>query len=146
MSMDGPNVNLKLLEMIQSDSRQNLQLTLMDIGTCNLHLVHGAFRDGAVATGWDIERFLTCLYQLFNETPAHREDFQSETGCEMFPLKMCCHQWVENVPVCEQVQLLLPHIRKYLQSIAFGKFAKPNTVSFARFNTAVLMIPCLMPN
>jgi len=53
--MDGPNVNWKLYEMIQGDLKQNLELTLLSIGSCNLHIVHGALRDGLHATGWNVE-------------------------------------------------------------------------------------------
>lgn len=55
ISMDEPHVNWKLHEMIQGDLKQNLELTLLNIASCNLHIVHGAFRDGLHATGWNVE-------------------------------------------------------------------------------------------
>ena len=53
--MDGLNINLKLLEQLQADRRkQDLNMPeLLDIGTCNLHVVHGAFQTGvAVSLMW----------------------------------------------------------------------------------------------
>ena len=34
--MDGPNVNLKLLKMIQTERSENEQHQLIDIGSCGL--------------------------------------------------------------------------------------------------------------
>ena len=50
--MDGPSVNLKFLQKVQDDKVENEQLALIDIGSCGLHTVHGAFRCGAQSTGW----------------------------------------------------------------------------------------------
>jgi len=47
ISMDGPNVNLKFLETVQSERAQNEQHQLIDIGSCGLHTIHGAFKTGA---------------------------------------------------------------------------------------------------
>lgn len=58
ISMDGPNVNWKFYEMVQSDLKLNLKLTMLDIGSCNLHIVHGAFKNGASASQWELDRYL----------------------------------------------------------------------------------------
>jgi hypothetical protein len=130
LSMDGPNVNQKLFDMIQTDLKTNISLTLLDIGSCNLHVVHGAFRDGAHASGWDLEQILSSFYSLFKDTPARREDFTDVTGSELFPLKFCSHRWTENVPVCERALELLPHLQTYLAAIVSGKFKSPDTRAF----------------
>jgi len=88
-SMDGPTVNWAFYEKVEADLKQNLKLLLLNIGNCNLHLVHGAFRDGANACGWDLDHFLSSLYWLFKDTP---EDFTKLTGCTSFPLKVSSHR------------------------------------------------------
>ena len=48
--MDGPNVNLKLLQKVKGsrDDLGHTHLKLIDfVGTCNLHTVHGAFKAGS---------------------------------------------------------------------------------------------------
>ena len=48
--MDGPNVNLKLLKMIQTERSENEQRQLIDIGSCGLHTIQNSFKTGAQST------------------------------------------------------------------------------------------------
>ena len=53
ISMDGPSVNLKFLEKVQKDRKENEQPELVNIGSCGLHPLHGAFKCGVESTGWN---------------------------------------------------------------------------------------------
>ena len=54
--IDGPSVNLKFHRDVQS-SREELQLPkLIDIGSCFLHTIHGAFKIGVESTDWEIKK------------------------------------------------------------------------------------------
>lgn len=76
MSMDGPNVNLRLIKDFQVEVNENLtEKTLLDLGTWGLHTVHGAFKTGIQRTGWDLVRFLRALYNLFKYVPSRRADY-----------------------------------------------------------------------
>ena len=45
VSMDGPNINWKMLDLIVEDRNSNETYpNLLDVGSCSLHVVHGAFR------------------------------------------------------------------------------------------------------
>ena len=89
LSMDGPNVNLKLLQKVK-DSRDELgHSKLIDFGSCNLHTVHGSFKTGAEASGWSIKQLLKSCHQILKNSPARRDDFISITGCSKFPLTFC---------------------------------------------------------
>ena len=56
VSMDGPNVNWKMLDLIVEDRNSNETYpNLLDVGSCSLHVVHGAFRTGMKQTGWGID-------------------------------------------------------------------------------------------
>ena len=47
VSMDGPNVNWKMLDLIVKDRNSNETYpNLLDVGSCSLHVVHGTFRTG----------------------------------------------------------------------------------------------------
>ena len=50
--MDGPTVNLKFYSEIVQDRQENMVHSLVDIGSCSLHIVHGSFKTGAEKTGW----------------------------------------------------------------------------------------------
>ena len=63
ISMDGPATNLKFLKQIVSERNQtdaNIP-QLLELGSCSLHKVHGAFSAGIQKTGWNIDRLLCSL-------------------------------------------------------------------------------------
>jgi len=39
--MEGPNVNWKFLEQFQSELKRNSNITLLNVGSCGLHVVNG---------------------------------------------------------------------------------------------------------
>ena len=44
--MDGPNVNLKFYEAVATERIENEQHQLINIGSCELHTIHGACKTG----------------------------------------------------------------------------------------------------
>lgn len=130
VSMDGPNVNWKFFDMLKKQVSDEQGVLLINIGSCGLHVVHNAFKTGAVASSWDISSFLSSLYYLFKDSPARREDFQKVTGSSLMPLKFVAHRWMENVPVCERALLILPHIATYLEKVKSKELGKPTCKSF----------------
>jgi len=91
--MDGPNVNLKFYEELVKKKQEIKLHSFIDFGSCNLHIVHGNFRTGAEASGWQIKSFLKSIYQILHDTPARREDYQNVTGCNVFPLMFCATRY-----------------------------------------------------
>ena len=87
--MDGPNVNLKLLEKINEEQTSNKFYCLISIGSCRLHTIYGAFRAGAEATEWKIKKILTGAYYILHASPARRGDYQEVTGSNKFLLNFC---------------------------------------------------------
>ena len=101
VSVDGPNVKWKMLDLIVEDRNSNETYpNLLDVGSYSLNVVHGAFRTGMKQTGWGID-LLKSLYSHLHETPARREDYTKMTGSEVFPLQFCghrcCHAVVEQI-------------------------------------------------
>ena len=71
VSMDGPNVNWKMYDKLVGERGENEQLLgLINVGSCGLHAVHGAFRSGAEKTNWVIDSILKAPYKLFDKSPA----------------------------------------------------------------------------
>ena len=74
LSMGGPNTNWNLLNLVNSHLVENGHKNLIEIGSCSLHIVHGAFQTGATKTGWELNKVLKAMYNEcineFNESPA----------------------------------------------------------------------------
>ena len=128
--MDGPNVNWKFVDMLSKQLLDEGNSSFLNIGSCGLHIIHGAFKHGSNSTSWELERFLSGIFKLFKDTPAQREDFIKVTGSSTFALKFCKHRWVENVPVAERAIQLLPHLLCYVQNVQEKKLPNPKTQSF----------------
>lgn len=136
LSMDGPNVNWKVFNLLQSDLLVQINRSLLNIGSCGLHTLHNAFRDGYKASGWDVEHTLSSMYWLFKNSPARKEDFIKLTGCDIPMLKFCQHRWVENVKVCERGLMLWPHVMQYVNAVSQGELPDPKIKSFQEIKKA----------
>ena len=93
LSMDGPSTNWKLYDELSKD-RANSDPDLpelINVGSCGLHIIHRAFKRGAVATGWHIDNLLQSLWYLFSDAPAKKEDFMkiSESKKLKFITQIC---------------------------------------------------------
>ncbi|XP_070386740.1 uncharacterized protein [Dermacentor albipictus] len=130
ISMDGPNVNLKLLNNFQEHLHQAYQVQCLDIGTCGLHTMHNAYRAGVTASKWGLDCLLSSLSALFHGSPARREDFSAVTGQETFPLNFVAHRWLENVPVIERALLLWCDIKKFIAAARKKEVSPPKCGSF----------------
>lgn len=118
VSMDGPNVNWSFIEKLKNKlDRDPGDPELLDLGSCSLHVVHGAFQTGSKASGFDINHLLTSLYYLFHDSPARREDYTKITSSTKFPLKFCAHRWLENGPVAERAIQIWENVKKYATNI-----------------------------
>ena len=94
LSMDGPNVNLKLLQKVK-DSRDELgHSKLITFGTCNLHTVYGAFKAGSEESGWNMKELLKSCHKILKDSPARLDDFISITECTKYPLPFCATRYV----------------------------------------------------
>lgn len=93
LSMDWPNVNWKVFSDLSEDINTSTQdgKKLYNVGSCELHVMHNAIEDGYKETGWNIEHCVNALYWLFHDSPTHRVDFLSSTGCSLFSKKLCTH-------------------------------------------------------
>jgi hypothetical protein len=104
VSMDGPSTNFKFLgELIEDRKQQDPDLPgILQLGSCSLHIVHGAFSLAVQKTGWNLERLLRAIWYLFADSPARRADFKEITKTEVFGLQFCSTRWVEDVCVAER--------------------------------------------
>ena len=59
--MDRSNVNLKLLKKLKEQMSKLESPGLIDFGSCNLHIVHSAFKFGTEASGWNLKKLKLCF-------------------------------------------------------------------------------------
>ena len=75
VSVDGPNINRKIYDKLVEERGENEHLPgLINVGSCGLHVVYGAFRSGAQKTKWGVKSIVKALYKLFDGCPAKREE------------------------------------------------------------------------
>src|SRR3989441_242053 len=118
VSMDGPSVNWKFLEKLQADLHPDAaDPQLLDMGSCGLHVIHGAFQTGHKAAGWTINEALRGLYGIFKDSPARRADYIAVTGCSVFPKKFCQVRWLAKAEVATRAVEVRPHVKKYMESV-----------------------------
>lgn len=80
ISMDGPSVNWKFFDLMKKEIQKDYDVSLINVGSCGLHVVNNAFKAGATSTSWGITDFLSSLYYLFKDSPARREDYFKHSG------------------------------------------------------------------
>jgi hypothetical protein len=79
ISMDEPNVNWSFYSKVEP-CENKIVLHLINIGSCGLHIVHGAFQKGVEETEWKVDSVLHAMYHLLKGTPARREDYFNIIG------------------------------------------------------------------
>ena len=109
--MDGPKVSLKFYREVEAKRTESLYHSLIDMGTCSLHSVHGAVKSGVESISWGIKDILKDGFNLLHESSAHREDFQVVTKSNVYPLYFFASRWVENKCVGDRmVEIVRPNI------------------------------------
>ena len=140
ISMDGPATNWKFYEeLVKKREEQDAGMPcLLNIGSCGLHVVHGAFKTGAQSTGWNVDTLLRALYYLFADSPARREEYTSASGSKQFPLKFSSTRWLEDIQVAERALLIWPNVNKYVTVTTSGPKSKvPKIQSFTTIREGV---------
>jgi len=83
--MDGPSANWKFLDELKIDlCTDRSDRELLNMRSCGLHIVHGAFQTGHKARGWNVNSFLCAIYAMFKDIPARHADYVQLTGSSMF--------------------------------------------------------------
>lgn len=120
ISMDGPNTNWVVLDKMKAHRDANEIPQIMDVGSCGLHIVHGAFQTGIKATEWQLDKVLMAMWKLFNDSPARRDIYIQLNQTAIFPLMFCKTRWVEYGPVASRainVWKFVVTVIEYFQSM-----------------------------
>ena len=61
ISMDGPNVNCAFIDLMKKTLSDDFDSTLINIGSCGLHIVLNSFKAGFTSSGWMVSDFRSSL-------------------------------------------------------------------------------------
>ena len=131
ISMDGPKVNILFYKKVVEFRSKENHKPFIDLGTCNLHVMHGALKTGVKSTGWGLKETLSSNYNLLHDSPARRDDYTAQTGSTDFPLPPCWTRWTEDVPVCTRLISIWPFIKKLIRYYeGFAPSKRPKCKSY----------------
>ena len=70
LSMDRPNINWKVFDVLKNHREEAEWSSLLNLGSCSLHIVHGAFQTRNKVTDWENDKVLEAMWNIFNKRPA----------------------------------------------------------------------------
>ena len=86
ISMDGPSANDKFLEQVSKKKKGDERHQFINTISCGLHKFCGVFKTGADNGKWNIKQTLKGAFQVFKDSPARQNDFESVIGMKVYPL------------------------------------------------------------
>lgn len=121
LGSDGPKTNDLVKTTIGNELLLNRNVQLLDIGSCNLHVVHNSFSKGLKAHGDKVADLITQTFNWFDGNPARREKFeavckQKEIQCKSL-IKHVDARWLTLLPAAERFSYLLPALRSYFMNM-----------------------------
>ena len=108
VSMDGPHVNWAFMDVLAEyrKTQDPQSPELINIGSCGIHVLHGAYGTAQGVTDWEVAKTLKAAHGVFKKSPARRSDYLADNDLQSqendpslkvnFPLKFCGHRWLEN--------------------------------------------------
>ena len=75
--MDGPRVNVKLLQVVRDDRKDKGFPHLLDVGTCDLHTYHGSFKTGIEKSEGEMKSLIKASFNILHDSPARRDDYEN---------------------------------------------------------------------
>ena len=114
ISSDGPNVNLCFLQDYDVKRDFNELPSLLNIGTCGLHTVHGSIKTGEKAS-WSVGKILKAMDGILQDSPARRETFEIVTETNEYPLPYCGNRWSEDENCLQRAGGLWPAFIKFVK-------------------------------
>ena len=137
LSMDGPSTNWVVFDLLSSDRSEYELPVLSNLGSCGMHVVHGAFQTGIKASDWSLEKVMKAMWRLFHDSPARRDVYIRLNSSELFPLRFYPTRRVEDEDVASRAIVTWPfvvNVIRHFQSLCPSKRSQKN----GSFDTLVL--------
>nr|XP_042908229.1 uncharacterized protein LOC122271344 [Parasteatoda tepidariorum] len=107
LGSDGPNVNKKVHRLMNEEVKLISDRELVDIGTCNIHIVHNAFLKGLNELGENAADLITSVYHFFDGWPSRWDNFVIIQEKEGVPhnkmIKHCSSRWLTLELACTRM-------------------------------------------
>ena len=119
LGMDGPSVNLKFLRELLAELDKQKQTTLINVGTCTLHIVNNAFAKGMgyIDKQLDFDQLALDINFFFKLSAARREDLSKVEEitdvAHRNPLKHVQTRWLSIERVLVRLNEQYPNLRQY---------------------------------
>ena len=109
-SSDGPNVNLKFLDLLNEKRRDDCLNELISIDTCGLHTVTRVFQNAENSTDWCIKKVLSAMHKIFHKSLSRRAVYEKVSSAtkEAYPFLFCRTCWIESQLVAKKAQIIWP--------------------------------------
>ena len=122
LSSDGPNVNKTIFRAVNTSLKGAGNPEMINIGTCNLHVVHNSFCKALEAYGTPVDDLAVDIHSFFKISSARREDFkfiQLEEEMETHTvLRHVPSQWLTLGPVVDRLIEQWEPLQKYFTDLA----------------------------
>ena len=138
-SMDGPVVNIKLLQVVQDGRKDRGLPHVLDIGSCGLHTLHGSLKTGIEKSEWKMKYFMKASFNILHDSPVGWDDYESVAKSSKFPLLFCTVRSIEVVAVADRLIEIWPNIkqiRNFQEKLPKSK--QPSSKSYDTLKIAVL--------
>ena len=144
LSMDGPKTNWNVLQLVDDALESGGFTRTLNIGSCTLHILHGAFGTGILYTEWKLGKLMKAMFKILDESPARRDVYLREGSSGKFPIKFCDTRWIEDEPVANRALEVWPSIVatvKHYEGLC--KSARPQNKSYQTLvaNHLDLLVP-----
>ena len=111
-------------------------LRLLEMGSCGLHVIHGAYKTPQFVASWKLGKFLKNCFSIFKKSPTRRAAYlkcndlfplhEGKGTSYLFPLKYCGHRWLENRKAIGRIIYILLYIKQFLKELKEKKAFSEN--------------------
>ena len=118
LGSDGPHVNKKVFKICNEELKELGYGSLLDIGTCNLHVVNNVFLHALEAYGIVISDLIIDIYNFFDDWPTRRSDFEDIQ--KRFKIERHCFikhvptRWTTIEPAAKRVLEQIGPLKEYI--------------------------------
>ena len=127
--MDGPSTNWLVLDLVDEFLSDGGFIRTINIGSCSLHILHGAFGTGILYTEWKLGKLMKAMFKILDESPMRRDIYLREGTSGKFPSKFSDTRWVEDEPVADralEVWSSIVALVKHFQGLCQSKRPRNN--------------------
>ena len=84
--MDVPNVNWDVLKLMSTHQGETEHPNI-SIGSCRLHIIHGALHSGINSHDWELVKIFYAMYNPFKESPAWIDEYMKFVNLILLPYR-----------------------------------------------------------